>query len=510
MRPSVFIIGAGPGAPDLISVRGLRALQSAAVVIHDARVHPRLLALAPAAAERIDVGRTAPDTDEQDAINFLIAEKARDGHIVARLKWGDPFLFDRGGPEALFLHEQGVPFEVIPGVPALVAAPAFAGIPITYPGAGDTLTFIRGFADEGRAAPSVDWASAAQLGGTLVCHVGPRQMPHVVGALMSHGRNAAEPAAFVQHGTLSAQRTVVASLGDIVDRVHETGSATPGVLVVGSVVAFREHLQWFDNRPLFGRRVLVTRSRNQAPDLVELLELNGAEAVEAPVLRIGPPADAGPMERAAAGVRSFDWVVFTSTNAVAAFVGQVLSAAQDVRALAGPRLCAVGAGTASRLHRFGISPDLEPADHRAPGVVAAMSDGHTLKGARVLLVTTAPPADALGDLLRAAAATVTEVEAYRVTTVESDTHLGLYRELLDRRIDAVTFTSANTVRAFIEIYGAEQAPDLLTGTVVATIGPGAADAASLAGIHVDVPAEGATMAALVDGLISYFTPFIRA
>jgi uroporphyrinogen III methyltransferase/synthase len=489
-------------------VRGLRALQAAQVVIHDSRVNARLLEMAPVGAERIDVGSASPQPDEQDAINFLIAEKAREGRVVARLKWGDPFLFDRGGSEALFLHEQGVPFEVIPGVPALVAAPAFAGIPISYPGAGDTVTFVRGFEDEGRTPPVTDWSSLARLGGTIACYTGPRQIAHIVGSLLANGRNPAETAAFVQHGTMSAQRTLAAPLGDIVSRVQQTDGMAPGVLVIGSVAGFREHLQWFDNRPLFGRRVLVTRSRNQAPDLVELLELNGAEAVEAPVLRISPPSDAGPLERAAAGVRSFDWVVFTSTNAVVSLVGQVLADAHDVRALAGPRVCAVGPGTASRLLRFGVSPDLEPADHRAGGVVAALSDADSLKGARVLLPVAENTPESLGDALRASGADVTEVVAYRATTVESDQHLDLYRQLLDRRIDAVTFTSANTVRAFVEIYGAEQSPDLLAGTVVATIGPGAADAAARAGIRVDVPAEGATIAALVDGLISYFTPFL--
>lgn len=509
MRPTVFIIGAGPGAPDLITVRGLRALQSAQVVIHDSRIHPRLLALAPATAERIDTGSAAPQAAQQDAINLLIAEKARDGQIVARLKRGDPFIFDRGGPEALFLHEHAIPFEVIPGVPVLVAAPAFAGIPLSYPGAGETITFVRGIDDEGRPS-AADWTSLARLGGTLASITTVRQLPALVSALLSHGRPPNETAAFVQHGTLSAQRTFIAPLAEIVARVQEAEGATAaGVLVVGSVVGLREHLRWFDNRPLFGRRVLVTRSRDQAPDLVELLELNGAEAVEAPVLRIGPPADAGPLERAAAAVRSFDWVVLTSTNAVAALVGQVLTDAQDLRALAGPRICAVGPGTASRLHRFGVSPDLEPGDHRVAGVLAAMSDGNSLKGARVLLPVSDLTGDTLGEQLRAAGAEVTEVAAYRATTVESDAHLGLYRQLLDRKIDAVTFTSANTVRAFVEIYGADQSPDLLAGTAVGTIGPGAAEAADRAGIRVDVRAEGATIAALVDGLISYFKPFIE-
>jgi len=504
VRPSVYIIGAGPGAPDLLTIRGLRALQSAQVVIYDRRVQPRLLDLAPASAERIDVGSAAPPTTEQDAINFLIAEKAREGHIVARLKWGDPFLFDHGAPEALFLHEQGIAFEVVPGVPALVAAPAFAGIPLTYPGSGDTVTFIRGFEDEGRNGPTVDWESLARLDGTLACFAGPQLLRQVASALLEHGRPAAESAAFVIHGTLSSQQTVTAPLGELVARVEEAGITAPGILLVGPVIGLRDHLRWFDNRPLFGRRVLVTRSREQAPELVDLLELSGAEAVEAPVLRIEGPEDAAPLEQAIASLPSFDWVVFTSTNAVAALIGPLLADARDLRALAGPRVCAIGPGTAARLLRFGITPDTQPVDHRAPGVVAAMANAGSLRGARVLLPVSNGSANSLADALRHAGAELTEVTAYRTITEEGDAHLGLYRQMLDRRIDAVTFTSANTVRAFVEIYGTEQSPDLLSGTVVATIGPGAADAAAAAGIRVDIATEGATVAVLVDGLIRQF------
>lgn len=502
----MYIIGAGPGAPDLISVRGLRALQSAQVVIYDSRVQPRLLDLASPAAERIDVGSAAPQSAEQDAINFLLVEKAREGHVVARLKWGDPFVFDRGGSEALFLHEQGIAFEVVPGVTALVASPAFAGIPITYPGAGDSLTFVRGFEDEGRTPPKVDWASLARLDGTIACFTGPRQLPHVVGSLLAHGRPPEERAALVLHGTLSSQQTLTAPLGAIVAKVQEQGVTVPGILVTGPVVGLRDHLRWFDNRPLFGRRVLVTRSRDQAPELVELLAQCGAEAIEAPVLRIAPPLDRGPLERAAAAPRSFDWIVLTSANAAAALVGCVLAGSRDLRALAGPQLCAVGPDTAARLQRYGVSPDLQPADHRNAGIIAAMADNGSLRGQRVLLPMSDSGTETLGDELRAAGAEVTEVTAYRATTVESDAHLGLYGQLLDRRIDAVTFTSATTVRAFVEIYGTEQAPDLLSGTVVATIGPAAADAAARAGIRVHVMTEGATVAALVDGLIRHFRP----
>jgi len=504
VRPTVYIIGAGPGAPDLISVRGLRALQSASVVLHDSRVHPRLLAMAAATAERIDVGRVAPERFEQDAINFLIAEKAREGQVVARLKWGSPFLFDRGGTEALFLHEQGIAFEVIPGVPSLVAASSFSGIPLTYPGAGDTVTFLRGYENESRTTPGIDWTSLANLGGTLVSFTSPRQLQRVVTSLVSHGRPADEPAAFIMGVASSAQQTVVGTLGEIVAAVQAHPSAVPGFLVVGTVVRFREYLRWFDNRPLFGRRVLVTRSREQAPELVDLLELNGAEAIEAPVLRISPPADVAALEREAARVRGYDWLVFTSTNAVASFVAHVFGQSRDLRSLAGPLICAVGPGTASRLQRFGIVPDVEPDDHRPAGVVAAMAAQGVLNGSRVLLPVSDLPGDSLAEDLRASGADVTLVQAYRLTTAEGDRHLDLYKQLLERQIDAVTFTTANTVRAFVDIYGAEQTPDLLSGTVVATIGPAAADAAARAGIAVQVPTDGATIDDLVNALIRHF------
>jgi uroporphyrinogen III methyltransferase/synthase len=502
VRTAVSIIGAGPGAPDLISLRGRRALRASRVVIYDRRVHARILDMAPVTAERINVGSPAPQSSGQDAINYLIAEKAREGHIVARVKWGDPFLFDNGGSEALFLHEQGIAFEVIPGIPALVSAPAFAGIPVTYPGGGETVTFVRGHEDEGRQ--SVDWASLAKLDGTVVCFSGPRQMPALLGALLAHGRPPDEPAAIVTGGTLPSQQTEVGTLAGLAARVRERAPAGPALLVIGAVVSLREHLRWYDTRPLFGRRVLVTRSRDQAPELVDLLEQNGAEAVEAPVLRIAPPDDLGPLDRSAAGARSFDWIVFTSVNSVAAFVSRVLLGTRDLRALAGPRLCAVGPGTAARLQRYGISADLQPSDQRAAGVVTAMADAGPLKGATILCPVSDASRETIADELRERGAEVTEVIAYRALTIESDAHLDIYRQLLDQRIDAVTFTSANSVRAFVDIHGTEQTPDLLSRTVVATIGPAAADAADRAGIKVDVRTEGATVVDLVDGLIQHF------
>lgn len=504
LRPIVYLIGAGPGAPDLITARGLRCLQASDVVIYDHLVHPRLLHQAPAHAERIDVGSAAPERLNQDAICFLIAEKARERKLIARLKWGDPFVFDQGGVEALFLHEQGIPFEVVPGVPAAVGVPAYAGIPVTYPGGGDTMTFLRGFEAEGRDHAHVDWAALARLDGTIVSYASSRQLSTIVSSLLAHGRPADEAAAIVSSGTLLSQQTETGTLQQFADRFRDSGPPGPGLLIVGKVVGLRDHLRWFDERPLFGRRVLVTRSREQSGEIVERLESQGAEAIEAPLINIVPPDDFGPLDDACARAGGFDWIVFTSANGATAFMDRLLVGPRDVRALAGARLCAVGPGTAARLTRFGLKVDLIPDDHSAAGVVAALKENGSLKGKRVLFAKGDIARDTLPEELRAVGAEVTEVIAYRTVTAESDAHLGIYRELLDRRIDAVTFSSASAVRAFVTIYGADQAIDLLNHTIVATIGPVTSDAAHRYGITPQITPPTATIAALVDALVAHF------
>jgi uroporphyrinogen III methyltransferase/synthase len=504
LRRIVYLIGAGPGAPDLISARGLRCLQAADVVIYDHLVHRRLLQFAPAAAERIDVGSAAPQSLDQEAICYLIAEKAREGKLIARLKWGDPFVFDQGGVEALFFHEQRIPFEVVPGMPITLAAPAYAGIPVTYPGGGDTLTFIRGYEAEGREQPKVDWAALARLDGTVVSFAGPRQLTSITHALLAHGRSPDESAAIIRHGTLLNQQTTTGTLQELADRLNDGAITEPGVLVVGKVVGFREYLRWFDAKPLVGRRVLVTRSKDQAGELVEMLEAQGAEAVEAPLIDIVPPEDYGPLDEACEHAGAFDWIVFTSANGATAFMDRLLQGPRDVRALAGAKLCAVGPGTASRLTRFGLKVDLIPDDHSAEGVVTALKGAGSIKGKRVLFPKADIARDVLPEQLREAGADVIEVVAYRTVTAESDAHLGIYRQLLDRRIDAVTFSSASAVRAFVTIYGADQAVDLLNHTIVATIGPVTADAALRYGITPQVTPSTSTMPALVEALVAEF------
>jgi uroporphyrinogen III methyltransferase/synthase len=505
-KPAVYLIGAGPGDPSLITARGIRCLAAADVVLYDHLVNPRVLRHARPDAECIDVGPASPKPLEQEAICYLLVEKAREGKAVARLKWGDPFVFDRGGEEALFLHEQSVPFEVVPGIPAGVGVPAFAGVPLTYPGAGDTVTFVRGHEDQSRKCPHVDWVSLAKLKGTTVCYAGTRQMKGILEALLSHGWDADEPACIVYNGCTPEQETIGGTIGDLVRLVHEPAHRVPAILIVGRVTALREHLRWFDARPLFGKRIVVTRPREQSAELVDLLEGFGAMVIEAPTIRIVPPDDFGPLDAACAQAGSFQWIVFTSANGVDYFMQRLQAGAGDIRDLKGTRLCAIGPGTAERLSRFGIKVDLMPAEYRAEAVLETLRATGDLRGQRILLPRADIAREMLAEELRRSGAEVVEVVAYRTVAVESDRQgePDIYRMLLDKRVDAITFTSASTVRTFVRMFGAEQAADLLRSTAVACIGPVTAEAAAQHDITTAVMPAEYTMAGLVDALVKYF------
>ncbi len=505
MSSIVYLIGAGPGDPGLITARGLRHLESADVVLYDHLVHARLLRHARPDAETIDVGLAAPQPLEQEAICYLLAEKAREGKTVARLKWGDPFVFDSGGTEALFLHEQGVRFEVVPGVPVGIGAPCYAGIPITYPGGGDTLCFVRGHEDDGKTRPSVDWDSLARLDGTIVCYAGPQRLQQIVSALLSHGRPADDSAAVVYSGTLPTQETLVGTLDDIAKLTKQSTDRRPAVLVVGRVAGLRAHLQWFDVRPLFGKRVLVTRPREQAAELVDLLESMGAEAVEAPMIRILPPEDFSSLDAACQRIASFDWIVFSSANAVEIFIRRLLATPHDLRELKGVKLCAVGLATAARLGRYGLKVDLTPAEFRGEALARAISDTADVRGLRFLLPRADIGREIVAEELRMRGADVTEVVAYRtVVEPEREGEPDIYGMLLERRIDVVTFTSPSAVRSFVNALGAEPAADLLRTTVVASIGPVTAEAATRCNIQTTVMPPQYTVPMLVEAIVQHF------
>jgi uroporphyrinogen III methyltransferase/synthase len=496
----IYIVGAGPGDPSLVTARGLRLLQAADVVVYDHRVHTSLLRLARADAERIDVGPAAPKPLDQEAICILLAEKARERQTVVRLKWGDPYVFDSGGKEALFLHEQGIPFEVVPGIPLTIAGPAYAGIPVTYPGAGDVVILIRGHEGEGNAPPQVDWNSIAGSNGTVLCYAGARQIADITASLLGAGRPPGEAAALVYQATTARQRTVEGTLETIAARAE----GGPALLVIGAVAGLRQHLRWFDERPLFGRRIVVTRPRDQAAELVDLLEDRGAEAICAPSIRIAPPEDLTALDQACADAGTFDWAVFTSANGVHQFMSRLLTVG-DVRDLKGVRLCAVGAITAARIAQYGIRVDLTPTEFRAEALVEELKRTGPLDGVRFLLPRADIGREVLGEELRRAGAEVVEVVAYRTLPArEPGPEHDIYRMLLDGAIDAVTFASASSVRNFAQQFGQEQAADLLRTTTVASIGPVTAEAAQQLGIATTVMPERYTIPDLVDALVAHF------
>jgi uroporphyrinogen III methyltransferase / synthase len=508
-HPAVYLIGTGPGDPGLITVHGLNHLRAADVVVYDHLVPVRLLKYARQGAELIDVGIASPQLMAQDAISYLLVEKAREGKLIARLKWGDPFVFDRGGAEALFLHEHGVPFEVVPGLAAGLAVPAYAGVPVTYPGGGDTITLVRGYEDESRTAPNIDWASLARLEGTVVCYAGAQQLPLLLEALLANGWPADAQGVVIYNGTLPSQDTVTGTMRELLEIVREhPRRRQAAILVAGRVVGLREHLRWYDSRLLFGKRVLVTRPREQAAELVDRLTALGAESIEAPMIRMAPPEDPDPLLRAASNPDAFDWIIFTSANAVDAFMTALLDGERDVRALKGPRICTSGTATADKLATYAIKADLIPREFRADAVVASLLALGSMAGVRVLLPRADIGREVIAEQLREAGADVTEVIAYR-TILEDAQREGdpdIYGMLLEGRIDVATFTSPSAIRNFAKIYGADQVADLLKNTVVATIGPVTADAARQLGIPVTIQPKTYTVPALVDAIAAHYAP----
>ena len=502
-RPIVYFIGAGPGDPGLITARGARCLAAADVVVYDRLVHPALLRYTGPDCECIDVGRAAPQGMEREAISYLLVEKAREGKVVARLKWGDPFVFDDGGEEALFLHEHGVRFEVVPGVTAGVGVPAYAGIAVTYRGGGDTLTFVRGHEDASRTRPKIDWASLASLDGTVVCYAGPRQVPAILTALLTNGRPEDEPAALVYNGTLATQQTVVGTLGSLSTTAR--AADMPAMVIVGRVAGLRDHLRWFDARPLFGKRIVVTRPREQARELVELLEEQGALVIQAPLVKIAPPEDYAPLDDACARAGSFDWIVFTSANGVDAFLKRLCAGPGDLRDLKGARVCAVGAAAADHLRAVGIKADVALPEFRSENVVETLRAGGDLDGRQVLLPRAAGVRDVLAAELRKAGAEVTEVASYRSVPIipEQPGEPDVYKMLLERQVEIMTFTGPTTVRDFVRTHGAEAVADLLKNVVVACIGPVTAQAAEGQGIHPTIVAEEYTIPGLVAAIVRH-------
>jgi uroporphyrinogen III methyltransferase / synthase len=493
----VFLVGAGPGDPGLITVRGKQLIDSADAVVYDALAN---MALLPEGAR--DTGRPelyyvgkrggAKDSVTQEEINSLLIKLAREDKRVVRLKGGDPFVFGRGSEEAQALNDASVLFEVVPGVTAGIAAPEYAGIPVTHRGLATSVTFVTGHEDPSKPNTQTNWTALAKAGGTIVLYMGVKTLPNIADVLIKGGMPGEIPAAAIQWATLPRQRTVVATLETLAAKAEEQNLTAPVITVIGWSVVLRDELNWFEQRPLFGKRIVVTRATRQAPALSDKLRDLGADVIEMPATQVAR-LDLTPLRTAIGNIAQYDWVMFTSQNAVAIFWEQLLGAGKDSRVLAGVKIAAVGPATAGALLERGITVDLIPKRFVAEGLLEMLREREDMAGARVLYVTAQGARDVLPDGLEEMRAGVTVIEAYK-SIPDGQGAEKLARAIEAGKVDLATFTSASSVKAYVDAVG----DDLALRVPAASIGEKTSDALREAGIEVRREAEEST----IDGLVA--------
>jgi uroporphyrinogen III methyltransferase/synthase len=502
MAGKIYLVGAGPGDPGLLTLKGRRCLAQADVVIYDYLANPRLLDHAPPTAIRVLVGKHGGGTAvEQSVISTLIVEHARQGKVVVRLKGGDPFIFGRGAEEAAAAREAGLTFEVVPGVTSATAVPAYAGIPLTHRELASTVIITTGYEYPSKAEPVVRWGELARSGATLVILMTQRQLRNNMAALVAGGLPAEMPVAIVEWGTRCDQRTVTGTAMTIGDLAEAHGIKPPALAVVGPVVRLREHLTWFERLPLFGRRIVITRPRAQAAAFADRLEASGAEVVPFPTIEIVPPDSYAALDEALARPADFAWVVFTSVNGVRAFFDRLRVREGDIRTWHGARVAAIGSQTAAALAELGIRVDIVPEEFRAEAVVAELAR-QGVREQRILLPRAAGAREVLPAELRRLGAVVDDVAAYQSVPPRAEQIEEVRQLVTDGDVDLITFTSSSTVRHFVAAIGTKDAA--ACRVPVGCIGPVTAETARDYGMTVVVQPPSYTAAALADAVHDYF------
>ncbi len=502
----VYLVGAGPGDPGLLTVKARDCLRQAEAVVYDYLANPAFLDFAPDGAELVYVGKKAgAHTLGQEEINRLIVDLALTGKRVVRLKGGDPFIFGRGGEEAEELAAAGIPFEVVPGVTSAVAVPAYAGIPLTHRDMTATVAFITGHEDPSKDRTSIAWDRLATGVGTLVFLMGVGNLPNIAERLMAHGRSGETPTAVIRRGTVSRQRTVTGPLKKIARIVQDEGIKPPAIIVVGEVVSLRETLNWYERRPLFGRRIVVTRAREQASGFMARLSELGAECIQFPTIRVVPPESWVPLDEAVRNLGGYAWLLFTSVNGVRFFFERLEAGEKDARYLQDVRIGAIGPATADALRRRGIRPDLVPPEYRAESIVEAL-ECEPLEGVRILLPRAEKARKILPEELRRRGGVVDVVPAYRTVMPDRDTTR--VRAMLESgEIDLITFTSSSTVTNFSEMFAEDAASmrNWMKRTAVACIGPITSKTAEELGFSVDVVPSSYTIDSLTKAVLDHFS-----
>ncbi len=500
----VYLIGAGPGDPGLITIKGLSCLKRADVVIYDYLANEELLKEVQEGAELIYVGKRGGEHIlPQREINCLMIQKAQEGKIVARLKGGDPFIFGRGGEEAEVLAQEEVPFQIIPGVTAAVAVPAYAGIPLTHREYTSTVAFVTGHEDPQKERSQINWPKLATGVGTLVFLMGAGHLFSIVDELVKNGRDPQTPIAVIRWGTLPEQETFVATLATIKEEAKKREIKPPAIILIGEVVKLRQKLNWYETLPLFGKKILVTRSREQASDLAERLRELGAWPIEFPTIEIVPPSSWADVDHCLKQMIAYDWLIFTSVNGVKFLISRLLALGMDIRDLKGPKICAIGPKTAEVLRDLNLQVDFIPSEYRAEGLLQRWR-GLNLKGKKFLIPRAKVARDLLPEELRKAGAVVDVVEVYQ-TILPQREQAKICQLLKEREISAITFTSSSTAQNFTEIIG-EEVKELTAGIPIASIGPITAAKVRSLGMETTIMPEEYTIPALVDALVAYFSP----
>jgi len=496
----VYLIGAGPGDPGLFTLKGKKILERADVVVYDRLVSEKILALANAGAEMIYVGKiSGKHALPQDEINALLVEKAREGKIVARLKGGDPFLYGRGGEEAQYIRENGLDYEVVPGITSAIAVPAYAGIPVTHRDATSSFAVITGHERPDKGESTIKWEEISRGIGTLVFLMGVENLPFISSQLIKHGRDPGTPVALVRWGTTPRQEVLVGTLENIVEQVKIRSFKPPAVIIVGEVVNLRDELQWLEKKPLWGRKVVVTRSRAQASRLVDKIEELGGTAIEFPTIEIVREKDQSPLHKALRSIEHYNWIIFTSANGVDIFFEELIATGRDIRDLKGIEICAIGPATGRRLGEKGLQVSLIPEEYRAEGILQELKK--LIKPGHWILLPRARGARAvLPDTVRQWGGHVNEVHIYEAVPAVKISRETL-NLVLDGEVDYLTFTSSSTVKNFVNQVGREQVKGLRKKLKVACIGPVTADTARSMGFEVDVLAGLYTIDGLVDAII---------
>jgi uroporphyrinogen III methyltransferase/synthase len=498
MSAMVYLVGAGPGDPNLITVKGKQAIERADVIVYDRLASPQLLQNARPDAERIYVGKL-PDrhTLTQDEINELLVEKAKEGNVVTRLKGGDPFIFGRGGEEAERLVDAGIPFEVVPGITSAIAVPAYAGIPVTHRDFNSSFAIVTGHERPEKTESSINWEKLATATETIIFLMGVSNLSFIVKQLTKYGRDATTPIALIRWGTRIEQETLVGTLSDIVDKVNDVRFGSPAIIIVGEVVKLREKLSWFERKPLFGKRILVTRARSQSSELTQMIDHLGGEAIEFPVIRLVEPKRGDMFNEALHHIGEYNWVIFTSVNGVKFFFDRIRKQKIDIRQMANARIAAIGPKTAAALEEKGLLVEALPDEYKAEALVEHLRP--IVKQTEKILLPRADIArEVLAVELRAMGCDVTEVDAYD-TKIDATNAQEIVNMFMQQQIDVLTFTSSSTVRNFVHSIrlATTDIETLLQKTQIACIGPITAKTAKELGLKVDVVAEEYT----IDGLV---------